>query len=86
MFSGGSVPVTFTAKKYLLNDLLDWFGKDITFTDETEDEVTVRVTVNEQAMRRWAMQYALHIKILSPVSLVEQIKEDLTVALQKYNN
>lgn len=86
MFSGGSSPVTFTAKKYLLNDLLDWFGKDITFTDENETEVTVRVNVNEQAMRRWAMQYALHIKILSPESLAGQIKDDLKVALQKYDN
>jgi len=84
MFSGGSIPVTFVAKKYLLNDLLDWFGNDISFTDENETEVTVRVNVNEQAMRRWAMQYALHIKILSPVSLVEQIKEDLTAALKNY--
>ncbi len=86
MFAGNSIPVTFTAKKYLLNDLLDWFGNDVAFTDETEDDITVRVTVNEQAMRRWAMQYALHIKILSPVSLAEQIKEDLTAALKKYNN
>ena len=78
--------MTFTAKKYLLNDLLDWFGKDITFTDENETEVTVRVNVNEQAMRRWAMQYALHIKILSPESLAGQIKDDLKVALQKYDN
>ena len=84
MFSGDSIPVTFTAKKYLLNDLLDWFGKDITFTDETEDDITVRVTVNEQAMRRWAMQYALHIKILSPASLAEQMKKDLTAALKHY--
>lgn len=84
MFSGESIPVTFVAKKYLLNDLLDWFGKDITFTDETEDEVTVRINVNEQAMRRWAMQYALHIKILSPSSLAEQIKSDLETALNKY--
>ncbi len=84
MFSGESIPVTFVAKKYLLNDLLDWFGKDITFTDENETEVTVRVNVNEQAMRRWAMQYALHIKILSPSSLAEQIKSDLETALNKY--
>ena len=57
----------------------------VTFTDENETEVTVRVNVNEQAMRRWAMQYALHIKILSPESLVGQIKEDLKMAFSKYN-
>lgn len=84
MFSGDSIPVTFVAKKYLLNDLLDWFDNDITFTDENETEVTVRVTVNEQAMRRWAMQYALHTRILSPASLAVQIKEDLTEALTNY--
>lgn len=42
------------------------------------------MTVNEQAMRRWAMQYALHIKILSPVSLAEQIEADLIEALKNY--
>ena len=60
MFPGKSVRVTFRAKKYLLNDLIDWFGKDIQFTDETEDEVTAAVSVNLKAMRVWAMQYALH--------------------------
>ena len=84
MFSGESIPVTFTAQKYLLNDLFDRFGKDLIFTDENETEVTVRVNVNEQAMCRWAMQYALHIKILSPASLAEQMKADLTAALNNY--
>lgn len=84
MFSGDSVPVTFTAKKYILNDLIDWFGKDIDFTDENDNTVTARVTVNTQAMRRWAMQYAPHIKVLSPPALVSQIKDDLICALQSY--
>ena len=38
MFTGESVPVTFRAKKYLLTDLFDWFGKEMQFLDETEDE------------------------------------------------
>ncbi len=85
MFSGESIPVVFSAKKYIVGDVLDWFGNDISFCDETEDEVTVRVNVNENAMRRWGLQYALHAKIISPVSLAQQIKEDLAAALQNYN-
>ena len=84
MFSGESIPVTFRAKKYIVGDILDWFGKDTEFSDETDDEVTVRVTVNEKAMRRWALQYSLHTKIIYPESLREQIKEDLREAIISY--
>lgn len=85
MFAGESIPVTFRAKKYLLDDIMDWFGSDIVISDESDDEITVRVTVNDEAMRRWALQYALHIKILSPVSLANQLKEDLQTALKYYD-
>lgn len=85
MFSGESIPVILRAKKYIVGDVLDWFGKDVEFSDETEDEITVRVTVNEKAMRRWGLQYALHTKIISPTSLAEQIKEDLATAIENYN-
>ena len=67
-----------------MNDLFDWFGNNMTFSDETDDEITVRVTVNERAMRHWALQYSLHIKVLTPESLAGQIKADLQTALQKY--
>ena len=84
MFTGESVPVTFRAKKYLLTDLFDWFGKEMQFTDETEDEVTVRVTVNLDAMRKWALQYALHVKVLKPERLVDMLKEDVKRAAEQY--
>ena len=76
MFGGESTPVTFVAKKYLINDIIDWFGTDIEFSNETEYDVTVRVNVNLEAMRRWAMQYALHVKIISPQTLVDEVMED----------
>lgn len=84
MFSDESDTVTFRVKKYILDDVMDWFGKDLTFFDETEDEVSVRVRVNLAAMRCWAMQYALHAKILSPKLLAEQVKEDLKKAIENY--
>ena len=84
MFSGESVPVIFRMKKHILNDVIDWFGTDILFSDETEDEVTARVTVNWHAMRHWALQYCRHIRILSPSDLVERIQWDLAHALENY--
>ena len=84
MYAGPSEPVTFRMKKYLLNDVFDWFGTDIRFADETEDEVTARVTVNLAAMRRWAVQYGPHVRVLSPESLVEEVKQDLAQACANY--
>ena len=84
MFSGESVPVTFRMKKSILNDMIDWFGSGITFSRETEDEVTARVTVNRSAMRYLAEQYCRFIRILSPTDLAETIKTDLQEALKSY--
>ena len=84
MFAGKSAPVTFRAKKYILNDIIDWFGTDLAFSDETEDEVTVRVTVNLAAMRRWAVQYGPHVRVLSPDELAEEVKQDIMKSMENY--
>ncbi len=84
MYAGESIPVTFRAKKYIVGDVIDWFGKDVTFYDETETEVSVRTTVNENAMCLWAMQYALHVKVLTPQKLRDNIKENLKKAVENY--
>ena len=84
MFSGESVPVTFRMKKDILDDVIDWFGTDITFSDETEEEVTARVTVNWHAMRHWALQYCRHVRILTPNDLVQTVKDDLHAAVEQY--
>ena len=85
MFGGESAPVTFTVKKNLLNDVMDWFGSEITFLEETDDAVTAKVTVNLAAMRLWALQYALYVRILSPQSLADNVRVDLQKAIENYD-
>ena len=84
MFSGKSAPVTFRFDKDVTGEILDWFGRDVVFSDETEDEATARVTVNLDAMRRWALQYALHVRILTPERLAEDVKRDIAAAMERY--
>lgn len=86
MFAGESVPVTFRMNKEILNDVIDWFGSEIAFMDETEDEVTARVTVNWNAMRYWAHQYCRHVRILTPADLTQTVKSDLQLALLAYED
>jgi predicted DNA-binding transcriptional regulator YafY len=84
MFSGKSETVTFRMKIYLLNDVIDWFGTDIAFFDEKDDEVTARVRVNLQAMRLWAVQYGPHVRVLSPESLVNDVRKDIMRTAENY--
>lgn len=85
MFAGESVMVKMRFNKHILSEFIDWFSTDdIDFSDQTEDEVTVSVRVNQTAMRKWALQYAIHVRVLSPSSLVEEIKQDIKLAMQKY--
>lgn len=85
MFSGESGTVIFRAKKYLLNDIIDWFGGGVTFFDESDEDISVRVRVNYAAMRRWGLQYALHAKILFPELLATQVKNDIIESMKNYS-
>ena len=84
MFQGESAPVEFRFKKYLINDVMDWFGSDVKITDTPGDEATARVRVNLEAMRHWAMQYGRHVKVISPQKLVNTVAADLKEAAEKY--
>lgn len=84
MFPGESGPVTFRFPKSMVGEVMDWFGPDISFFDASEDQVTARVEVNLASMRRWALQYALHVRVLSPEPLVQQIWADLHEAAEAY--
>lgn len=84
MFAGESIVVKFIAKRYILNDVIDWFGKHIKFSDATDEEVTVTVTVNPIAMKMWALKYSRHVKVISPQSFVDEIKADIDFAKKNY--
>ena len=86
MFSGKSERVVFIAKKHLMNDLIDWFGKDIRISsDKTQkDEIRVETKVNLKAMKLWARQYGPYVKVISPKNLVDEIKEELLQSVKNY--
>lgn len=86
MFAGESQRVIMRTTPGMAGELIDWFGSGVTFSDETETSVIAHVTANLQAMRFWALQYAPYVTVLAPQSLVDTVKEDLTLASEKYHN
>lgn len=85
MFPGESIPITLRTKRSMMGDLIDWFGKDITVLREEDDQITVRVSCNEQSVFYWALQYGPSVEILSPASLRKRIQDTLKQMMEKYS-
>ena len=87
MFADSPERIEFFADEWALDQVVDWFGKDIRITS-TENEKRYRVSVlsSPNAMEFWALQYAGAVEILTPVPLREKVKQRLEDAIKKYKN
>lgn len=84
MFASESIKAEFTIAKFLITDVIDLFGKDVKFSNETDTQINVTVTVDRMAMEHFARNFAPHVVIKSPQSLVDKVKSDLEKALSQY--
>lgn len=84
MFSGRSVPITVRTEKWMMSELVDWFGNDISILKKEEDSIIVKFMCNEQAAHFWALQYSENIEVLEPQDLREQLLEDAKRMVEIY--
>ena len=86
MYTDKPESVEFLADSTIIDQIIDWFGKEIRIQKYGDDEkqVKVSVKVSPMAMEHWAMQYINHVKIVTPPALVEKIKTNLQEAAEKY--
>ena len=85
MYCGESVKVKFRTDKYIINDIVDWFGTAVKFSNETEETVDVSVKVNENAMFLWSMQYGTRVEVIEPESLRKSLADAGRAMNDKYN-
>lgn len=84
MFAGKMTRVTIRCKKRVLDAMIDIFGKDIKITEPDEDHYQFSVTVNENGIIFLAQQYIDAIKIINPTSIVDRIRNSLSIAKGNY--
>lgn len=76
--------IEFKAHRCIIDQIVDWFGNEVRFTEIDEDYVNVSIKASPNAMEHWAMQYINYVEIIKPTDLRERIKESLKVAEEKY--
>ena len=69
--------VTFRVKENLVDQVVDWFGRDITIRKENDGIVEAVIHAAPTAMLYWALQYADSAEILKPESLRKRVAEVL---------
>lgn len=85
MYTDKPERVEFLADANIIDQIIDWFGKDIRIIKDAENTLKVSVKVSQLAMEHWAMQYINYVKVVFPKSLVDKITENLQNAANKYN-
>lgn len=61
----------------------DWFGEKARITNK-DGKIYAEVKCDKEALKYWCMQYGEVVTVLEPESLVEEVKESLGKALEKY--
>ena len=83
-FSGEVVDATLLLEnESAILNFKDWFG-ELAKIEKIDDKIIAKVRCDENALCYWALQYCSNVKILSPSSLVEKVKENLYNAIKKY--
>ena len=84
MFGGDTIEVQFQTETYLMDQLVDWFGKDFSVKPLKNGDILVTVKCNEYAIKYWALQYMEHVEILAPAGLRQEIAQVLKDSLRAY--
>lgn len=84
MFADEPQRITLLAEPWAIDQIVDWFGKDISISPSGE-KFLVSVEASPSAMLYWCLQYAQATEVLSPEHLRDKIKSVLSEALEKYN-
>ena len=84
MFAGEPEKVEFIVPKKSVSLVIDFFGRHASFFDRGDGTVSCNITVSREAMKHWASQFATIVRVVSPESLVEEIREEIRRAGENY--
>lgn len=78
--------IEFIAEEWIVDQIVDWFGKDIRMSKLPDDDkkVKVELVASPNAMEHWALQYLNYVEVTKPERLRLKIKISLENAIKKY--
>jgi predicted DNA-binding transcriptional regulator YafY len=86
MYTDTPERIEFIADESIVDQIVDWFGKDIRMSilPDNDKKVKVELIASPNAMEHWALQYLNHVEVTKPESLRERIKTSVQNGTEKY--
>ena len=84
MFTSPPEDVEFIVRESYVPLVIDFFGKHVSFFEREDGSFSCRLKVSREAMTHWAAEHAGIVKVVSPLSLVEEIREEIRKAMTLY--
>ena len=84
MYSSPNVHCRFRIRREMISDVIDLFGLDVEFSDETDEAVTVSAYVNERAMWQFAKNFAPDVLVLEPKEMAQKVKDEAERTVAAY--
>jgi len=84
MFTSPPENVEFLIPESCIPLMIDFFGKHVHFAQPRDGTVSCRLKVSREAMKHWAAEHASIVKVVSPESLVEDIRKEIRKAAELY--
>ena len=85
MFGGKSIWVKFWTREFMIDTIVDWFGKNFKILQSTDEKILVEVKVNENAIKYWLMQYGENVEVVKPDSLRREIHDMAEKIMQAHS-
>ena len=86
MYTDTPERIEFIADEFIVDQIVDWFGKDIKMSmlPDVDKKVKVELFASPNAMEHWALQYLNHVEVIRPEGLRDKIREALSGGIDKY--
>ena len=69
--------VTANGVNNMVDYVIDCFGRDVNITELEDGNLKFSVIASPRAVRFWILQFGKYVKVLSPQSLADKIKDDI---------
>ena len=77
--------ITANCAMHMIDNVIDMFGQNVNIKDIGDGNYKFLLHASPAAMHFWLLQYGKYVKVLSPQSLVEQIKSDIQEIRKLYS-
>ncbi len=84
MYSSDNTRAKMRIPKVMITDIIDLFGKDVAFSDDIDDRISVTVKANKTSIEQFAQNYAPDVIVLEPPSMVDQLMNTMKISLVEY--